>query len=326
MIGQRKISSFFKVASIKSVPKRQLSGDKSIEGHELDDQRCTPPKRQKSNSAKENGSNREERGSSLSPEQKQRMELQRLKALKRLESNGLTKPIGNGVEGAPPSMGPSWASALSAEFTKPYFLKLHNFVKQERQRKTIYPPANQVYTWTNMCPVRDVKVVILGQDPYHGPGQAHGLCFSVQKGVPNPPSLANMFKELSNDIEGFQKPSHGDLTGWARQGVLLLNAVLTVEAHRANSHKDKGWETFTNAVIAWLNKHCDDIVFLLWGSYAHKKGSIINTKRHHVLKGVHPSPLSAYRGFFGCKHFSKTNDILKKLGKEPIDWGQLNAE
>ncbi|XP_042579370.1 uracil-DNA glycosylase-like [Cyprinus carpio] len=173
--------------------------------------------------------------------------------------------------------------------------------------------------WNNMR----VKVVILGQDPYHGPNQAHGLCFSVQRPVSPPPSLVNIFKELASDIEGFEHPGHGDLTGWAKQGVLLLNAVLTVRAHQANSHKDKGWETFTDAVIHWLSTNMQGLVFILWGSYAQKKGAAIDKKRHHVLQTVHPSPLSAHRGFFGCKHFSKTNELLKKSGKKPIDWRAL---
>ncbi|XP_038070739.1 uracil-DNA glycosylase-like [Patiria miniata] len=308
MIGQQKISSFFRVASVGSGTKRQLGTDNG----------STPPKKLKSI---ESG----DAVTSLSPEQKERMAQQRAKALEKLHSKQTNLPTA-GIAGAPPGIGQSWARALSGEFNKPYFNKLQDFVEKERQSKTIYPPADQVYSWTQLCSIHDVKVVILGQDPYHGPGQAHGLCFSVKKGVSPPPSLVNMFKELSTDIDGFETPRHGNLTGWAKQGVLLLNAVLTVQAHQANSNKDKGWEKFTDAVISWLNKHCDDIVFLLWGSYAQKKGSIINTKRHHVLKAVHPSPLSVYRGFYGCKHFSKTNEILKKVGKTQIDWGDLNAE
>ncbi|NXC19430.1 UNG glycosylase, partial [Corythaeola cristata] len=168
-----------------------------------------------------------------------------------------------------------------------------------------------------------VKVVILGQDPYHGPNQAHGLCFSVQKPVPPPPSLENIYKELSTDIEDFTHPGHGDLTGWAKQGVLLLNAVLTVRAHQATSHKERGWEQFTDVVVSWLNKNLHGVVFMLWGAYAQKKGSSIDRKRHHVLQTVHPSPFSVNRGFFGCRHFSKTNELLKKSGKKPIDWRAL---
>ncbi|TMS03883.1 Uracil-DNA glycosylase [Larimichthys crocea] len=214
-------------------------------------------------------------------------------------------------------------TGLSAEFGKPYFKQLMDFVSEERKRHTVYPPAEQVFTWTQMCNIRDVKVVILGQDPYHGPNQAHGLCFSVKRPVPPPPSLENMYKELVSDIEGFKHPRHGDLTGWAKQGVLLLNAVLTVRAHQANSHKDKGWEAFTDAVVQWLSNNLEGLVFMLWGSYAQKKGATINRKRHHVLQAVHPSPLSAHRGFFGCKHFSKANELLKKSGKSPINWKEL---
>ncbi|XP_061624336.1 uracil DNA glycosylase a isoform X6 [Phyllopteryx taeniolatus] len=220
----------------------------------------------------------------------------------------------------PTGFGESWQKALAAEFGKPYFKQLMQFVNKERKHHTVYPPADHVFTWTQMCEVRHVKVVILGQDPYHGPNQAHGLCFSVKSPVPPPPSLENMYKELATDIEGFQHPRHGDLSGWAKQGVLLLNAVLTVRAHQANSHKDKGWETFTDAVVQWLSDNLEGLVFVLWGAYAQKKGATINRKRHHVLQAVHPSPLSAHRGFFGCKHFSKANELLKKTGKSPVDW------
>ncbi|XP_060119781.1 uncharacterized protein LOC132590867 [Heteronotia binoei] len=197
------------------------------------------------------------------------------------------------------------------------------FVAEECKRYTVYPPPNLVFTWTQMCDIHNVKVVILGQDLYHGPSQAHGLCFSVQRPVPPPPSLENIYKELETDIEDFSHPGHGDLTGWAGQGVLLFNAVLTVRAHQANSHKEKGWEQFTDAVVSWLNKNLDGLVFMLWGAYAQKKGSAIDRKRHHILQTVHPSPLSVHRGFFGCKHFSKTNELLQKSGKKPIDWKAL---
>uniref|UniRef100_A0A3Q3WXI2 Uracil-DNA glycosylase n=1 Tax=Mola mola TaxID=94237 RepID=A0A3Q3WXI2_MOLML len=223
----------------------------------------------------------------------------------------------------PPGFGESWKEGLSAEFGKPYFKQLMTFVAEERKCRTVYPPADQVFTWSQMCDMRDVKVVILGQDPYHGPNQAHGLCFSVKRPVHPPPSLENMYKELASDIEGFQHPGHGDLTGWAKQGVLLLNAVLTVRAHQANSHKDKGWETFTDAVVECLSSNLEGLVFMLWGSYAQKKGAAINRKRHHVLQAVHPSPLSAHRGFFGCKHFSKANELLKKSRKSPVNWKAL---
>jgi len=196
-------------------------------------------------------------------------------------------------------------------------------VTSKRTQKTVYPPQNNVWEWTKQTPIKDVKVVILGQDPYHGPRQAHGLCFSVQKGVPPPPSLINIYKELKSDIPGFEIPNHGDLTGWAKQGVLLLNAVLTVDAGNANSHKDKGWEKVTDAVISWISKNLNDVVFLLWGNYAQKKASVVDKKKHHLLQSVHPSPLSAHRGFLGCKHFSKCNELLEKNGKEPVNWADL---
>lgn len=236
------------------------------------------------------------------------------------------KLLASKTNGLVTDFGASWLSALEPEFSKDYFLKLSQFVAAERQSRTVYPPASDVFSWTRSCPLDEIKVVILGQDPYHGPKQAHGLCFSVQKGVPPPPSLVNMYKELESDIEGFVRPNHGYLGGWAEQGVLLLNACLTVRKGEANSHKDKGWETFTDAVIKSLSKtRPPGLVFILWGSYAQKKGSIIDRRRpgHHVLSGPHPSPLSAHRGFFGCKHFSKTNELLRKEGVKPIDWSRL---
>uniref|UniRef100_A0A1A8BHD1 Uracil-DNA glycosylase n=1 Tax=Nothobranchius kadleci TaxID=1051664 RepID=A0A1A8BHD1_NOTKA len=249
---------------------------------------------------------------SLSAEQLDRISRNKRAALERLASVN-----------APPGFGESWRKELSSEFSRPYFKQLMSFVSEERKRHTVFPPVEHVFTWTQTCGSRDVKVVILGQDPYHGPGQAHGLCFSVKRPVPPPPSLENMYKELASDIKGFQHPGHGDLTGWAEQGVLLLNAVLTVRAHQANSHKDKGWEAFTDAVVQWVSTNLEGVVFMLWGSYAQKKGAAINRKRHHVLQAVHPSPLSAHRGFFGCNHFSKANELLKKSGKSPIDWTAL---
>lgn len=221
------------------------------------------------------------------------------------------------------SIGSTWFFALHSEFQKPYFSKLSEFVTRERQRGIVYPPADQVWTWTTKVPIKDIKVVILGQDPYHNPGQAHGLCFSVPKGVAPPPSLVNMYKELSSDIPGFETPKHGYLDGWAQQGVLLLNACLTVRANSPNSHKDQGWEQLTDAVIKYISENGRSVVFLLWGSYAQKKGSVVDKKKHHILKTVHPSPLSAHRGFFGCKHFSQCNEFLKKMGKKPIDWSYL---
>nr|XP_033476382.1 uracil-DNA glycosylase-like isoform X1 [Epinephelus lanceolatus] len=248
----------------------------------------------------------------LSPEQLDRIARNKQAAIQKLASAQ-----------TPPGFGEGWRKELSAEFGKPYFKRLMNFVSEERKRHTVYPPAEQVFSWTQMCNIRDVKVVILGQDPYHGPNQAHGLCFSVKRPVHPPPSLENMYKELVSDIEGFEHPGHGDLTGWSQQGVLLLNAVLTVRAHQANSHKDQGWETFTDAVVHWLSNNLEGLVFMLWGSYAQKKGAAINRKRHHVLQTVHPSPLSAHRGYFGCRHFSKANELLKKSGKAPINWKAL---
>ncbi|XP_054852520.1 uracil-DNA glycosylase isoform X1 [Eublepharis macularius] len=251
----------------------------------------------------------------LSPEQLERIRRNKEAALQRLaaRTNSLV----------PAEIGRGWRVSLTGEFSKPYFSQLMAFVAEERKRYTVYPPPHQVFTWTQMCDIHDVKVVILGQDPYHGPNQAHGLCFSVQRPVPPPPSLENIYKELATDIEDFSHPGHGDLTGWAKQGVLLLNAVLTVRAHQANSHKEKGWEQFTDAVVSWLNNNLDGLVFMLWGAYAQRKGDSIDRKRHHVLQTVHPSPLSVHRGFFGCKHFSKTNELLRKSGKKPIDWRAL---
>nr|XP_012418872.1 PREDICTED: LOW QUALITY PROTEIN: uracil-DNA glycosylase-like [Odobenus rosmarus divergens] len=215
----------------------------------------------------------------------------------------------------------SWQTRLSAAFGKPYFIKLIGFVAEERKHYTVYPPPHRVFTWIQMCALRHVKVVILGQDPFHGPNQAHGLCFSVRRHVPPPPSLENIYKELSTDIDGFIHPGH--LSGWAKQGVLLLNAALTVRAHQANSHKERGWEQFTDAVVSWLSQNSSGLVFLLWGSYAQKKGSAIDRKSHHVLQAAQPSRLSGYRGFLGCRHFSKTNELQQKSGKEPINWKDL---
>lgn len=215
----------------------------------------------------------------------------------------------------------TWQSVIGQEKTQPYFLDTLNYVAAQRNAgKVVYPPAQDVFNAFRLTELHQVKVVILGQDPYHGPNQAHGLSFSVRPGIPAPPSLINMYKELMTDIPGFQQPDHGFLEGWAQQGVLLLNTVLTVEAGKAHSHANLGWETFTDRVIAALNKYKQNIVFLLWGSHAQKKGSIIDCKRHHILKAPHPSPLSAHRGFFGCKHFSQTNQLLQQQGQPPINW------
>lgn len=214
---------------------------------------------------------------------------------------------------------PSWNTELATEWEKPYFENLTAFVRQEYAQKRIYPPGSQIFAAFNATPFDKVKVVILGQDPYHEPGQAHGLCFSVNEGVAFPPSLQNIFKEIQSDI-GTPIPNNGDLTRWATQGVLLLNSTLTVEAHKAGSHQGRGWEEFTDAVIAHLSENCDHLVFILWGSFAIKKGAKINRMKHLVLTSPHPSPLSAYRGFFGNHHFSQTNNYLIQHGKTPITW------
>lgn len=213
----------------------------------------------------------------------------------------------------------SWKQLLEDEFSNRYFEELVQFVKNAYQTKTIYPKGENIFKAFDLCPVDQVKVVILGQDPYHGPGQAHGLSFSVQEGLPFPPSLLNIFKELKSDLD-VPVPSHGNLEKWARQGVLLLNATLTVEAHNAGSHQKKGWEEFTDAVVKKLADQKEHLVFMLWGAYARKKAGIISDSKHLKLYAPHPSPLSAHRGFLGCKHFSKTNDYLLKNGLSPIVW------
>jgi uracil-DNA glycosylase len=214
-----------------------------------------------------------------------------------------------------------WKQALAPELLAPYMRELRAFLAAEKKSgKDVYPPGPEIFNALNTTPLSKVKVVILGQDPYHGAGQAHGLCFSVRRGVMLPPSLQNIYKEIEADL-GIPRPQHGELTHWAEQGVLLLNSVLTVQAGLAASHQKRGWETFTDAIIRVLNDECDNLVFLLWGSYAQRKGSFIDTKKHLVLKSVHPSPLSANRGgWFGCHHFSKTNQYLKAHGNAPIDW------
>ena len=215
----------------------------------------------------------------------------------------------------------TWTDVLGQEKQQPYFQQIMRFVESERAAgKIIYPPKKDVFNAFNLTKLDNVRVVILGQDPYHGPNQAHGLSFSVLPGVKTPPSLVNMYKELATDISGFVIPKHGFLESWAEQGVMLLNTVLTVEQAKAHSHAKIGWEQFTNVVIQQLSDHCDGLVFLLWGSHAQKKGLVIDKHKHHVLNAPHPSPLSAYRGFFGCKHFSQTNDLLKQQGKTPINW------
>ncbi|MBQ8761904.1 MAG: uracil-DNA glycosylase [Clostridia bacterium] len=213
----------------------------------------------------------------------------------------------------------SWYEMLKPEFEKDYYKQLQQFLTNEYKHYTIYPETQNVFNALNLVPFNKVKVVIIGQDPYHGPQQAHGLCFSVQQGVDIPPSLQNIYKEIHSDI-GCSIPNHGELTKWAKQGVLLLNSVLTVRAGQANSHKGKGWEQLTTAIIEKLNHSETPIVFLLWGANAKEVGKIVDTSKHFVLTAPHPSPLSAYSGFFGCKHFSKTNEFLKSMNLEPIDW------
>lgn len=215
----------------------------------------------------------------------------------------------------------TWHDVIGNEKQQDYFQQTMQFVESQRQAgKVIYPPAKDVFNAFRFTEFGDVKVVILGQDPYHGPNQAHGLCFSVLPGVKTPPSLVNIYKELAQDIPGFQIPQHGYLQSWAQQGVLLLNTVLTVEQGMAHSHANTGWETFTDRVIDALNQHRTGLVFLLWGSHAQKKGRMIDRQRHHVLMAPHPSPLSAHRGFLGCQHFSKTNQVFQEQGLAPIDW------
>jgi uracil-DNA glycosylase len=212
-----------------------------------------------------------------------------------------------------------WVEVFKPEYKKPYYKKLYDFINEEYSRYTVYPPGEDIFNAFHLTPLSKVKVVIIGQDPYHEPGQAHGLCFSVKQGVDIPPSLQNIYKELHDDV-GFEIPDHGCLTSWAEQGVLLLNAVLTVRAHAAASHQNKGWEEFTDAVIRAINEVDRPIVFLLWGSFARSKSKMLTNPNHLVLEAPHPSPLSAYRGFFGCRHFSRANEFLKEHGEEPVDW------
>ncbi|MBW7871166.1 MAG: uracil-DNA glycosylase [Flavobacteriia bacterium] len=213
----------------------------------------------------------------------------------------------------------SWKTVLKDEFEKPYFKNLTDFVKSEYSSHTIFPPGRQIFSAFEHTPFDRVKVVIIGQDPYHGRGQANGLCFSVSDGIPFPPSLQNIFKELKDDLN-IEIPKSGNLERWADQGVLLLNATLTVRESNAGSHQNKGWEQFTDAVIQKLSTEKKNLVFILWGSYAQKKGAMIDPSKHFIIKSAHPSPLSSYRGFFGSKPFSKTNQFLKSIGKEEIKW------
>ncbi|MDN4501710.1 uracil-DNA glycosylase [Alteromonadaceae bacterium BrNp21-10] len=220
-----------------------------------------------------------------------------------------------------------WQTLLGAEQQQDYFKKILFYVQQQRDAGvTVYPPEQEVFNAFDATPLDKVKVVILGQDPYHGPNQAHGLCFSVKAGIAPPPSLKNIYKELETDIQGFVSPTHGNLQSWAEQGVLLLNTVLTVEQGQAHSHSQIGWEQFTDSVIALLSEHTTGLVFMLWGSHAHKKGRIVDRQKHHVLQGPHPSPLSAYRGFFGCKHFSQANNLLAQDGRSTINWASISTD
>ena len=215
---------------------------------------------------------------------------------------------------------PTWKHLLVDEFTKPYFKTLTNFVKEEYKYSTIFPPASEIFTAFDLCPVDKVRVVILGQDPYHGQGQAHGLCFSVNPEIKIPPSLVNIFKEIKSDLDK-PFPPNGDLRRWAQQGVLLLNSTLTVRESRAGSHQKQGWEQFTDKVISKISETKTNIVFLLWGNFAKSKSVLIDSQRHLILEAAHPSPFSAYNGFFGCRHFSKTNTYLREHGLGEIEWG-----
>jgi len=218
-----------------------------------------------------------------------------------------------------PQIESSWKEILKEEFDAPYFIALKQFLVEEKKKQIVYPPGSQIFSAFNFTPFEKVRVVIIGQDPYHGEGQAHGLCFSVFKDIKKPPSLLNIFKEIKNDL-GFDIPSHGNLEKWARQGVLLLNATLTVRANQAGSHQKKGWENFTDAVIRKLSDEKEHLIFLLWGNFAIAKKELIDQNKHSILCSAHPSPLSASRGFLGNKHFSKTNQILRNLKEDEIDW------
>ena len=226
------------------------------------------------------------------------------------------------TEGAP-KIEESWQLALQDEFSASYFITLREFLKEEKKKNVIYPPGSRIFAAFNFTPLTAVKVVILGQDPYHGKGQAHGLCFSVPDNIKPPPSLVNIYKELNNDL-GIPIPKSGNLEKWTKQGVLLLNATLTVQAGEAGSHQGRGWETFTDEVIKTISELRAGVVFLLWGNYAQAKETLIDQSKHFVLKAPHPSPFSAARGFFGCKHFSKTNQIFKEIGFEEIDWNPVD--
>jgi uracil-DNA glycosylase len=223
------------------------------------------------------------------------------------------------MESIKPAIEESWRKVLHDEFNKSYFVDLKGFLIEEKKKFRIFPPGSLIFNAFNHTPFDRVKVVFIGQDPYHGAGQAHGLCFSIPEGVAKPPSLVNIFKELQSDL-GIPLSDHGNLTKWADQGVLLLNATLTVRENQAGSHQNKGWETFTDAVISKLSEQKENLVFVLWGNYAIAKKILIDTSKHHILSAAHPSPFSVYKGFFGCRHFSKINEILVNSGIEPVDW------
>ena len=223
------------------------------------------------------------------------------------------------MEPVKPTIEESWKNVLQDEFNKSYFIDLKAFLVEEKKKFRIFPPGSLIFNAFNHTPFDKVKVIFIGQDPYHGYGQAHGLCFSVPLGITKPPSLENIFKELQSDL-GIPVPGHGNLVKWADQGVLLLNATLTVRENQAGSHQNKGWETFTDAVISKLSELKHNLVFVLWGNYAIAKKILIDDSKHHILTAAHPSPFSAYKGFFGCRHFSRINEILAKSGKEPIEW------
>jgi uracil-DNA glycosylase len=223
------------------------------------------------------------------------------------------------MERVDPVMEPSWKQVLLDEFNKEYFLELKLFLLEEKKKYRVFPPGQLIFNAFNRTPFEQVKVVLLGQDPYHGAGQAHGLCFSVPEGIQKPPSLVNIFKELKSDA-GIEEPLNGNLANWAGQGVLLLNATLTVRENQAGSHQNHGWETFTDAAISSLSQRRNGLIFILWGNYAMAKRSLIDTSRHFILTSVHPSPLSAHRGFFGCRHFSQVNNLLRQQGVDEIDW------
>lgn len=259
----------------------------------------------------------------LSPTKVKEIAERKLEALHRMEAKRLARISNLEHE----FMAESWLKVLEGEFTKPYFVRLKEFLQTEWDKSVkIFPPRQSIYSWTNYCPIDQVKIVILGQDPYHNDGQAMGLAFSVPRECrPLPPSLRNIYKELSAEYpDTFIAPKHGCLESWAKQGVLLLNATLTVKAHEAASHANRGWETFTDQVIAHLNSQCENLVFLLWGNHAQKKSSMISKQKHLVLSAAHPSPLSASRGFFGCNHFKLANEFLAEKGRGEIEWHKFD--